>query len=330
MIDKTDFLANVDAGDEPRSAPRGLVVITPSWVVELTAAVDRARPALQRFMANVETTAQRASQKVNTVVDAGMEWVGSDDGQTVLTNLDLLMLSTSVSDFTGRTGIYRPIEATFMRDALEHIEYHAPFDLRRVVASVAPGSNDWSWIRDGLLLSPVLQSRRQPLTEAIDSMEDHRWFVAVSALLPILEGVTADKSGVFENMRVSKRLEQLLDSDDFDPPNGLLGGIIALPALRVIDREIFARREFAGARPGDGDLNRHLIVHGRTAGYGSEINAVRAFMIVVALAELFDGPIALRTELHHATDATLFEDFSRLQWLRDAGLRRRAARGQST
>lgn len=142
-----------------------------------------------------------------------------------------------------------------------------------------------------------------------------KWHAAVSTLLPIIEGVIADKSGVLDGMRVGRRIEKI-NKDDEGTPEDLIVGMVSYPALRVIDAEVFAKRDFATTAPNDSGLNRHTILHGITGGYGNRENAVRALMTIAALAELFDGPLALRSSRHPTTDATLIRDFGPIARLR--------------
>ncbi|EHN10913.1 hypothetical protein PAI11_22230 [Patulibacter medicamentivorans] len=275
--------------------------------------------------AEIHQFAQSAQLALDQSAERVRTWAESPAGQRVFDGLDVMMVAREIGDFYARAGIYRPLDATFLRDVLEQVEAHAPHDLRRSVDSVAPASAAWTWICEGLLASPSLARWKDQLAEALDCMEDERWHASVSTLLPIIEGVIAEKSGVLENMRVGRRLEQLLDSDQEGTPDDLIVGMVTYPALKVIDAEIFAKRGFATTAPDDPGLNRHTILHGVTGGFGTRENAVRVLMVIIALAETFDGPVGLRASTHEMTDATLMRDFGPI-----AKARRRAATGAAT
>lgn len=273
--------------------------------------------AVTNTLSEVHRSAQAAAGWVNETAGRVRTWADTPEGREVLDGIDVLLVAREVGDFYARAGIYRPLDPAFMRDVLEQVEANAPHDLRRTVDSIAPGSDDWVWIREGLEASPSLSRWRPQLIEALDcmDMDKPKWHAAVSTLLPIVEGVIASKSGVLDGMRVGRRLEQM-GSDHEGTPEDLIVGMVSYPALKVIDAEVFANRNFATTAPNDPGLNRHTILHGVTGGYGNRENAVRVLMIVVALAELFDGPLAVRAPSHHTTDVTLMTDFGPIARMR--------------
>lgn len=253
--------------------------------------------------------------------DRGLIWVGSEEGQQALESIDFALIGTRTAEFYGCAGVYRPLAPGLMRDALGQMDAGAPDDHERLLNAVGPGSENWDWICEGLLASPVLGERRVLVVEAIECIDHCLWGPAVTTLLQVIEGVISDESGVLGNMRVGRRLEEAVQGrspvtlDEF-------GGMVALPALEVLDREIFAPREFATISIHDTQLNRHVILHGRTVGYGTRVNALRTLMLVVALAELFDGPVMLRASRRPAADPALVSDYGVLNGLREIGATR--------
>lgn len=177
------------------------------------------------------------------------------------------------------------------RYVLDHHEFHRPFDPRSVADLVGPGSKHWGWIVHGTLNSPTLKTRRTVIEDAVFCIEHERWHAAVSTLLPVIEGVISDRSGILRDKRVGRRLDHILDTE-----TGRWESLSAVPALDVVDEELFAREDFAGVAIDETALNRHLILHGRTVGFGSRETAVRVLMLLVALAELLDGWIILRAD----------------------------------
>jgi hypothetical protein len=131
----------------------------------------------------------------------------------------------------------------------------------------------------------------------------------------VFEGVISDRSGVLRGMRVGRRFDQLLHhDDDLD-----LLAMAAVPALDVLDAEVFASEDFEGVAIDDTALNRHVILHGRSTGYGTEVSACRGLMLLVGLIELLDGPMILRVEATSTDAGSYLDDFGPL-----AGLRRAA------
>ncbi len=255
------------------------------------------------------------------VADRGLVWAGSEEGQQRLEAIDIAFLAVEIADFYGHASVYRPLSHALMREALDEMQCHGPHDSRRLLRAVGPDSANWSWIREGLLESPAMRERREQIADAFECIEHGVYGPAVTTLLPVFEGVISDKAGILERMRVGLRLEEVLQGRSSVTPDGF-GDLIARPALTVIDQQVFAHRDFVDVRIDDGDLNRHAILHGRTTGYRTREHALRALMLLVALAELLDGPIMYRATLPPAADPALADDYGVLTGLREAGATR--------
>ncbi len=257
-----------------------------------------------------------ASAWLDGALNTARTWAASEDGQLTLLGLDYLAISSKVGDFYEHVGWYLPVHPTLLRYAVEHVETHAPFDARRAAGLVGPSSKHWRWITEGVMATPTLESRRPIIADAIFCLEHERWHAAVSTLLPVIEGVVADRSGVLKDMRVGRRLDQILHRQ-----TGPLDALSAVPALEVIDIEVFHGHDFAAKTPADEGLNRHLVLHGRTAGFGTRINAVRTFMLVIALAELFDGALVFRAPSSPVDEGSLLDEYGPLAEIRRAARR---------
>ena len=211
-----------------------------------------------------------------------------------------------------------------MREALEHVETNAPFDARHGVRLVGPGSEHWPWIVEGLLASPSTQSRRPILDEAIFCMEHAQWHAAVSTLLPLIEGHVADHSEQIPRVRVGARLDHLM----YREPASSMWVLGAVSALEILNTVVFGQLRFGDpSQPAD-VLNRHWVMHGRSAGFGTSINACRTFMLFVALVELFDGAIALRASCVPPDAGALLDEHGPLAPLRTAAAQRCATTRQ--
>lgn len=292
-------------------------------VVTLVSNLDKLAAAAAAAVTRVLGDADLLLDVLAEAADRGVLWVGSEEGQEILKGIDFALIGVQTAEFYGRAGIYRPLAPGLMREVLDQIDVDVdgPHDHGRLLSVVGPESENWDWICEGLLASPVLGERSVLVSDAIKCIEGCLWGPAASTLLQVIEGVISDRSGVLEDMRVGRRLDAAISgqspvaADDF-------GGMVALPALEVIDREIFARREFAHIAIDDPQLNRHVILHGRTVGYRTRVNALRTLMLVVALAELFDGPIMLRATRRPKGDPTLIDDHGPLANVRQVGVAR--------
>lgn len=323
------------ADDQPQPASRRLTAVDVPAIA--AALLDAFGDILQHVRATAGPTLQHVARHIAHIVtsidgegildgladiaDRGMVWAGSVQGQKMLTDVDIALLGVRTARFYGDAGIYRPLAPALVKDALERNERDGPADISALLADVAPDSDNWPWISEGLLSSPCLQDRRPSLQDALTCIEHDLWGPAVTALLPIFEGVVSDQAGILEGKRVGLRLDEILAGRGLAPLDSV-GLLIARPALRVIDAEIFARRDFAGIAIDDPGMNRHLILHGRTVGFRTREHALRSLMLVVALAELIDGPLTARTQAQPAADATFVDSYGPLAGLRQMGVAR--------
>lgn len=269
------------------------------------------------LLADVQEALIAVNARVTEIKNSVADWAGSENGQHVLGGLDFVSVSSKVGDFYSHTGWYLPVHPLLWRFSLEHVETHAPFDARRAADLVGPTSPHWSWITEGALASPSLASRRAVVEDAIFAMEHQRWRAAVSTLLPVIEGLISDRSTELGRMRVGRRLHHILSHE-----TGSIEAISAVPALDVIDSELFAHCEFSDASSLQDALNRHLVLHGRTSGFGTRLNACRVLMFVVALVELFDGPLVYRVASSPDDTGALLDDYGPLAPLRRAAAQR--------
>jgi len=135
------------------------------------------------LLEDISVAADRFRRWGSETAERARLWAASDDGQTILTGLDYLSLSSQLGDFYRRWGWYLPVHPALHRYVLQHREFHRPFDPRSVVDLAGPGSEHWGWIVQGTLDSPTLKSRSTVIEHAIFCMEHERWHAAVSRRL---------------------------------------------------------------------------------------------------------------------------------------------------
>jgi hypothetical protein len=145
--------------------------------------------------------AESVDRRLQSVARAIADWTASESGQQVVDGLDFIAISTRAGDFYEHVGWYLPLHPALLRYVVDHPERHAPFDARRAAALVGPGSEHWAWITEGLLASPAIESRRGPVEDALFALEHERWHAAICTILPVLEGIISDRSGVLDQMR---------------------------------------------------------------------------------------------------------------------------------
>ncbi len=261
----------------------------------------------------IDGIANRFNERMDSMMRSARVWVASEQGQQLLSAVDYMTITSRIGDFYAHSGWYFPVHPSFHRHAMEHLTLHQPFDPREAARLVGPESRHWPWIVEGLLASPSIESRSLVVREGTRCMEEGLWHAAVSTLLPMIEGIASDRSGVLEGKRVGRRIDDILNSTD-----GALEAISAVPALEVVDAEIFERRDFNQVQIADEALNRHLVLHGRPVQFGTEINAVRTLMLLVALVEIIDGALLFRATSIPPDGGSLLDDYGPLAPLRQA------------
>jgi hypothetical protein len=156
-----------------------------------------------------------------------------------------------------------------------------------------PGTRVFRSMRDVLLESTQLRSRRPLIKQSLGAYKRRDWYLVVNGLLPLVEGVLVDyayqaapppRAG-----RTKKALKELREKE-----NASLG--VAVDTLETMLHsaganvalfEGFDSADYGG--PGEPrSLNRHAILHGAARRYGSEQNALRLLLLVAVMAEAFD------------------------------------------
>ena len=92
------------------------------------------------------------------------------------------------------------------------------------------------------------------MEDALWCLEHDRWYAAVSTLLPVIEGLISERAGVFEKMRVGRRLNRILHTQ-----SGPWETLSWVPALDAIDAEVFARRPAEAGGTSPWTLPRHSV-----------------------------------------------------------------------
>ncbi|MEJ7816856.1 MAG: hypothetical protein WKF53_16935 [Rubrobacter sp.] len=270
------------------------------------------------FLDDIHRVGQELKGRLNAATEAVGDWAGGETGQQVLTALDFVTLSSEIGDYYAHIGWYFPVHGALHRYVLEHIRHNVPFDARSAAKLVGPTSVHWQWIVEGLRSSPCVETRSPIVEDAIYCLEHERWHAAVCSLLPVVEGIISDRAGVLSGMRVGKRFTKLLHEEE-----GELTALSAIPALSVLDKEVFTRQEFADVELAETALNRHLVLHGRTVSFGSEVNGCKLFMLLVALVELLDGVLLLRSDTAPGDTASFLDEYGPLAGLRATARSRR-------
>lgn len=158
-----------------------------------------------------------------------------------------------------------------------------------MVRSFEPRSKAFRLSRDRLLDSEHFASRRQPVMQGLAALNRGHYYAAICVLLPLVEGVLVDAVLADDpprNRAPHKALEEIKASEE--EVDALTVGTIETLLISAASGSAlfggFDRRDYGV--PGESRrLNRHAILHGAARRYGTHANALKLFLLLVALAE---------------------------------------------
>lgn len=159
----------------------------------------------------------------------------------------------------GRTEGRRALDAAIC----DHFRHNRCRALRKMVVG-------WMDETEFKLRRPIIQ----------DAMKDHasgRYRVSVPTLLPVVEGVVA---AVFEPSakHPGKAIRHATQDER------LAYHRVLVDAMVTTLTAIWQPSDFTTANPRTRTLNRHLILHGRSVGYGTEVNSLKVFLALDQIA----------------------------------------------
>jgi len=134
-------------------------------------------------------------------------------------------------------------------------------------------------VRHGWMRHPVFAERRRFLLDGLADHQRGRYRVSIPTLLPHLEGIAM---AAFAPGTKKTRLPAVV-TEAAGIYDELIGGAIVDAATKL-----WTRYEFDEVRASGRQLNRHLILHGRSTGYGTEENSTKLLFAFDLLASLVE------------------------------------------
>jgi hypothetical protein len=158
-----------------------------------------------------------------------------------------------------------------------------------MVATFQPRTKAFRTSRDRLLDSAHFTSRRQPIKQGLQALSRGHYYASICTMLPLVEGVLVDVA-LAENPPATgapkQAIAHLRQAGD-EPDAVMVGSIETLLISATSGAALFGnfdRRDYGGAGESR-RLNRHAILHGSARRYGTHANALKLFLLLVALAE---------------------------------------------
>jgi len=135
-----------------------------------------------------------------------------------------------------------------------------------------------SEITDGWSIIPYLQDRQTIIRDAVSAHREGRFTLSVPALLPLVEGLSAEILG---NAVRNENAVKAVARDWKQRESEIWAQVFA----DVIEHVVYQRYDFQ-TDPAP-YLSRHFILHGRTPDYATRANSVRVFLLIDAIADLW-------------------------------------------
>jgi hypothetical protein len=123
------------------------------------------------------------------------------------------------------------------------------------------------WGRD-----PAVRLRNPIIREGLRDHMAGRYLVSVPTLLPLIEGIAVDVFLPATSQTSPRVVVETGVAGHSDWEDALIDGLIDVLTV------LYGKTDFTTARPRSRQLNRHLILHGRTVAYGTETNSLKVFL----------------------------------------------------
>lgn len=148
-------------------------------------------------------------------------------------------------------------------------------ELRRRMVEAGRSRLAQGMVNGWMDLEPFRQ-RRRFILDGVRDLRDGRYRVSIPTLLPLLEGISIDAFAPGSTLR--SPVPALTSSASLSAAAG--DAIVETVTL------LWAHQDFAATSPTSRRLNRHLIMHGRSTGYGTAANAVKVLFALDQLASM--------------------------------------------
>ena len=136
---------------------------------------------------------------------------------------------------------------------------------------------------------PYLSERRDTIEDAVRAHRERRYALSISALMPLIDGLTADIVGAPPDKRRPMVIRDAAEAHHKDEQEAWSDCL-----LRVVNERVCKGYDFGTEAP-PSMINRHGILHGRISGFGTEANSVRTILLVDVFARIAQEQLARAT-----------------------------------
>ncbi|MBU8919103.1 hypothetical protein BGM25_23950 [Bacillus sp. FJAT-29953] len=120
----------------------------------------------------------------------------------------------------------------------------------------------------------------KPIKQCVFAHKNNMFILSISTLIPVLEGILSTFESDKTNIRMMKICKEMLDSTD---DKSMINKIMWTSCYHFISA-LYQKSDFSATEPDI--INRHWILHGRTAFNNSEIDSIRIFNAVETISTI--------------------------------------------
>ena len=123
-----------------------------------------------------------------------------------------------------------------------------------------------------------LEKRRKEIRQAVKAHRLGLYAVSIPTLFPLVDGLTAE---LLPTKRGSVKAKQAVQAHHEEH-----GTIWSETLVDLITATFYLEYDFGSAKRAPSRINRHAVMHGRVADYGTEANSLRALLLVDTFAHI--------------------------------------------
>ncbi len=186
----------------------------------------------------------------------------------------------------GWLGMERHLTGPQVRTILEIAQRSGDDAANRAIANYF-AKDDWALVTavsEEWFDIPYFKAREAIVRDAIAAHRSGKFTLSVPTLLPLAEGLAAEIVGPIPNVNVVKHVARDWKTQEQELWTQLYVDV-------VID-VMYGNVDFANKPP---YLSRHFILHGRVAGYATDLNSLRVILLVDSVAHLWREKQARKT-----------------------------------
>jgi hypothetical protein len=149
--------------------------------------------------------------------------------------------------------------------------------------------NNFDLMINSIMNNSEIKQCHQAIEQSVYAYKNNMFILSISTLIPVLEGILSTFEEDKTNIRMIKVCKEMVDAVEerltIDPTNlqAILNKTLWISCYHFITA-LYQKSDFSGAEPEM--INRHWILHGRTAFNNSQIDSIRIFNAIETVSSI--------------------------------------------